>query len=387
MNKDNHDFVLDKEPIACARGIISYFAMFFPQELRNEVLESTIKEYEDISYDEFLVVFESDERPCRKIEMLSESIRYSKGYVKSFENLILLDVFEILFSEQINVKQRAELLSTFRVLIKSYRDFFGDYSAKFETYIRESYVLFRESTTMSWKVNFCSEVFLGSKIKPFNLADINLPTTEEECDSKTSDIIPTEENLFYCKKIPYDWEKTGSGLDTKPKRETFLGFIYDSLKGISKYNNEEFEGKLKKRKLNIKELKNVDKMGLLTFPEQESKLHYTKDSDSGKIYPCECTKANFIAMFEDVNDEKPVRTQICGTSDCIAKFIEMLAPPHATRSNVAEAFRCLIVNTSGAPFSSKTPFPKNERHRVMQYIYMDIFTKAKEKVKEDFKVI
>lgn len=349
-NKSNAEI----NQISYAKAIISCFALFFPDHLKEEVLACSSyifsKGENDELRTEFVKAFDP-QKPQNSIISLSSTFHYMEK--ESFDDLRLVAIFDILFSNRIKIVERAALISTFRALRKCYyKNFCKDHDT-LDSFITNSYNLYCESVTNSIKIDFFSDNLCGALTQTFDFFDNEDQRHECSLDKNTT-------NLYYCEKVNFDW-KAKHELKNKEQKIEFLSEIYYGLKKLT-------------------QKKDTDNWAILTFPKENEKLEYFQ-SENGKSFPIQCTKENFIAMFDGVVEEEPTRTMISAPGDCLSKFVDAMDCTYGNRNIFAEGLRRIIVQSNGKEFTINT-LQQNSRNHEIKKKYREIIKDAYENAKK-----
>lgn len=357
----------ESEIQACAKAIVSCFALFFPDNLREEAFSLSTNPNGKINSQktDFAETFDNND-PFEIIRSLTNTFRFEKNIFdngtkdeqpesQTLNDLCLFKIFELLFSGKLNIEERASLISTFRVLAKSHFECYGDKSYPFKEYIKKSYQLYCEASQTHYRINLFSDNFIGAYTEKIDLHRLNGSPDDTYSNDLYDDV--ADEYKDRCEKIPCTWSFT----ETK-QRKLFLQNIYSNLRDLTKEDGKEA-------------------WGLLSFPEENSEeVKWKKIPDSNnpnhyKYMMVACTEENFINMFDGVTNEAPIKTPICGYGYCLSKFTDAFCDNDHNRSSYRskfqEALRQLIVNGSGMPFGPKT-LNKSNRNEEIRDKYKEI---------------
>lgn len=359
----------EKENDAFSRAIISCFTLFFPDQCREKLLHCSSKYLEsDKDTSTALIENFAITDPFSTIQSLQSFFLYSE---KEPLGLGLYKIFKVLYSKRIKDEKRAALISTFRDLrLKGKEQQSENCIKQLDKYIDDSYNLFCEATShVGRRTNFKSENICGSLIDP-KMPDINADATNVYLKRHIKQIDP-EGKLLLCDKIKIDWSEYK--LDTEESRRKFIENIYD---GLYQYSKEGGKGLLNFPNTIIPVDRTEQDSGSDKFNPMIPKEEIKQDTVSGKYYPTQCTRENFINMFEGITDSPPHRTMLCKHSYNLECFISALQCPQGSRETVAESFRQLIVSPDGNLVKENTLRKQQDRHVDLRTEYGRIINNA-----------
>lgn len=342
---------LQNEPISCAKALISYFALYFPEKVRKNAFSLSANSVIDKDLSEFFEESASQD-PFDIIVPLTCTFDDKEKEVLT--DLRLFKIFNLLFSDEVSLAERASLISTFRVLRKSYCDCYeSDKNVDkngIKRYIEKSYELYCEVSQSPPKIDWSSENFIGSYTQKIDLKKINqilknptgyytqkfnLRSSSVNADYSEKTLEPSSEyeiDFYSGEKIPTDQ----FGFTESQKLETFLKAVYNGLKELDFQN-----------------------LGLLSFPKEDSKPSWEKNEETGKLIAPTCSEENFVNMFEGVSSKThPMRTISCARGIHLSAFITAFANPYLIdckrderRGKVQRVIKSLVYQPGGKPFN------------------------------------
>lgn len=342
-----------KEAILYAKAIISYFALYFPEEVQEKalILSSNSNNY-IIDKSKIFVEHLTSKNPFDAIVSLVGTYQNDASEKDGLDDIRLVQIFDLLFSEELGITVRASLISTFRVLIKSYFDYFKN-DTQFKDYIKNSYRLFCDANHSNSRINWFSDVCIGAYTQ---MIDLHNPSNDTDSCEKSNNIPPC-----YCKKI-----KWNPPFVDKMRNELFLERIYDKLKNLSSPGER------------------LEFHSILRFPKTEAieatwkEITINGESQSVMLI---CSKENFINMFEGITKAEPIRTIIGGAGVSLSKFIDSFvgfkggALMSGSRTNLESQLGALIVDDNGTPYKKST-LEKNLRNPPIGECYNQIIKDA-----------
>lgn len=363
-----------EESISYAKAVISCFALYFPEEVKEEAFVLSTNSNNDIIQHkkDFINKLDTD---GHNDTIRSLASTYLNTDNSPLNDLRLVLIFDLLFSKVKKPAVRASLISTFRVMIKDYKN-----NTCFKDYLRKSYQLYCEAYTPPSKINWFSENSIGA----YSLMD---PTEESDSGPSSDDekAYGVDSNGKVI-KIPYNWTGSYGFIDIE-QRKAFLGEIYDLLQRNSEYN-------------------------LLKPPEKGSDKDKWEKLKSGKYALQTCSKENFINMFAGVTEDKPIKTIICGKNTHLSAFIDVLDNPvsdheesdaldnpdsdpkeseteakkrnrSTNRSNIRDAIQKLILSTNGDEIPENTLQKQVNRYGDAREKYKEIIRNAHNEIKRN----